>query len=1267
MKQYIKYIAFILALLSALAQDSCKVAPNVSPNDMFVASIVNPPGYYYPEAVGFVPVTSPPTDLAPVNTQAFIIFNMPMDASTVTTSNITIYSSALVRDLVGGPLNEYEISLDPSSLAVATITFHYDIDNPLMANDTLTVTVGTGVRSFDRGISLNPSVNFTFDTGAAPDIQPPLIAVGGNGPTGAGISLTSPSVHATFTEDLDPSSINTATFYLEDDLSNLVPSTVTYTAATYTAALTPLVDLDPNVQYTVTVTAGVRDVSQNYFAGTAWTFTTTTTPLDMTPGTGPALTGPIVDSVGLNVAKTFANTSISWYTDEPTNFLLLYGRGIVATANVNGSSDYASFHTVDQAYNANLGLLTTNARYWFSVTYADYENFGGGATTAARQFNTESTESVTAIDSGADEQYSPKSIQYNPLNGSATGFFIFWVDQKTTATTHDYIYGQLHDNGFNPLWNSGVRQPLYTETNGHYYFESAVEDGVGGVILIAKDGSNYAYAKRKLAAGAALEWGATAAAGQPGIPIKATTALTSVTAVPVYAGMVTRVVAPGAVAEMASLGLNNPFFDDDVNLSGLNDGDIIFDPVNHNGTTVDTNSGSGQDFVYIAGQDAAIITPPDTYATGSGTSVVTTTAEDHNIWRNHFGVYWGNWVSGSTPTTADFNTGHGYTLPGGWTLGVGDIVRNGASYGTLIGVTLETPIAVFDSGTATGGGNNNLYDFKWWTFSPQVYVDDRVINVTDSLLTYVTAVADGDLTLNTPPNMSFDAGDAYEIYARYCEDHLNDLNQFSSFYRFTSNWAMGITAATSFSIYDSLAVTGTAQAIPASPLCDNGATFTANGVTANDIVVNFTTHAAERVSSTGYQHMLGMASQIINDGNEYGIIRFNYANTDKSSILYAGIATSGTATTLGDTGVNFTTLPTPVQPGDVAYNYTSGTLMAVITAVAANTLTLSRDASFAAGSRYVIIRRLGVLYVWNEGTNVLGRMLSMEGTPPVQTYPEFTVITGGQNPRAISDASGNAIVVYRTTAATPQIWAVKLTGLGSTTQWSIEIDTQVASAESLIDVQTDTAGGVVILYKYNNDLYAQRISSAGARVWGGGGVSFDGDGVTTVTSNDIMRYVPSVDEVVGAATIVAATSDVVAWRRSFATPANNWSRTIGVAGSNQMNPQLYVNGTTNVVICWDDNRFFGFAGNYIDTGYGIFGLKVNYAGGTPLAAWDADTGAATDYNGASIVLNHYNEAPGSPLAVPYNNGANAVLLWEDFRAGQGGDLLYRNLDGFTPP
>jgi hypothetical protein len=89
--------------------------------------------------------------------------------------------------------------------------------------------------------------------------------------TGSGVTVS-------FSEGLDPATINATTFKLKTPAGAVVPASVTYSAASGSATLQPDAGLTVNTTYTATITggaAGVKDLAGNPFAGNvSWSFTT---------------------------------------------------------------------------------------------------------------------------------------------------------------------------------------------------------------------------------------------------------------------------------------------------------------------------------------------------------------------------------------------------------------------------------------------------------------------------------------------------------------------------------------------------------------------------------------------------------------------------------------------------------------------------------------------------------------------------------------------------------------------------------------------------------------------------------------------------------------------------------------------------------------------------------------------------------------------------------------------------------------------------------
>jgi methionine-rich copper-binding protein CopC len=119
--------------------------------------------------------------------------------------------------------------------------------------------------------STNYWVDVVFDERTAPTIVSRSPA-----PAATGVSRAA-KVKVTFSEAIDPATINTGTFILRQG-ANAVAATITYDAATSTATLSPVSSLQAGTAYTVLVKGGdtgVKDLIGNPLAADApWTFTT---------------------------------------------------------------------------------------------------------------------------------------------------------------------------------------------------------------------------------------------------------------------------------------------------------------------------------------------------------------------------------------------------------------------------------------------------------------------------------------------------------------------------------------------------------------------------------------------------------------------------------------------------------------------------------------------------------------------------------------------------------------------------------------------------------------------------------------------------------------------------------------------------------------------------------------------------------------------------------------------------------------------------------
>ncbi len=123
--------------------------------------------------------------------------------------------------------------------------------------------------------SSNYFVDVVFSN--ATDTEPPLVNTVSPASGSSNASLTT-TVSASFSEDMDPASIQNSSFSLRDAQNTLLQGTVSYQSSTRTAILSLTSPLAYSSTYTATITggsAGVKDMAGNALQSNfTWTFTT---------------------------------------------------------------------------------------------------------------------------------------------------------------------------------------------------------------------------------------------------------------------------------------------------------------------------------------------------------------------------------------------------------------------------------------------------------------------------------------------------------------------------------------------------------------------------------------------------------------------------------------------------------------------------------------------------------------------------------------------------------------------------------------------------------------------------------------------------------------------------------------------------------------------------------------------------------------------------------------------------------------------------------
>jgi hypothetical protein len=297
----------------------------------------------------WVDVIFSPTSGGGDTTPPAVAISSPTTGATYTSPSGTVLLSGTASD--AGSISEVRWSNDRGGSGIAAGTTSWTTGSIALqlGSNVITVTARDGAGNLSAATL---TVTFNGDT-TAPTITSRTPAVGETG--------VSPfaKVQVTFSEALNPGTVNTNTLELRTPTNSVVPASVSYNALTYTATITPSSVLNQSTTYTVNVRGGstapqVLDLAGNQLAATAtWTFTTsastcpctiwdaTTTPANPADGD----TGAVELGVKFRSSTTGSVTGIRFYKGAASNSgphtarLWTLSGDIIATATFNNETD----------------------------------------------------------------------------------------------------------------------------------------------------------------------------------------------------------------------------------------------------------------------------------------------------------------------------------------------------------------------------------------------------------------------------------------------------------------------------------------------------------------------------------------------------------------------------------------------------------------------------------------------------------------------------------------------------------------------------------------------------------------------------------------------------------------------------------------------------------------------------------------------------------------------------------------------------------------
>lgn len=214
-------------------------------------------------------ISTDPDDAAtdvPLNQRVAATFSAPMDPATISAAGSFTLAEA------GG-------AAVPGTVNYAGRTAVFTPAADLTASTEYTATITTAAEDL-TGVAMASDSAWSFTSGLTANSTAPVITITSPASVAVNVPIDQ-TVNATFNTAMDPTTITSATFMLEDAGGASVEGIVAYDPASHIATFRPSLDLAPSTDYTAGISSLVKDLSGNALAAGAapdpWTFTTGST------------------------------------------------------------------------------------------------------------------------------------------------------------------------------------------------------------------------------------------------------------------------------------------------------------------------------------------------------------------------------------------------------------------------------------------------------------------------------------------------------------------------------------------------------------------------------------------------------------------------------------------------------------------------------------------------------------------------------------------------------------------------------------------------------------------------------------------------------------------------------------------------------------------------------------------------------------------------------------------------------------------------------
>lgn len=405
----------------------------------------------------------------PISVSVTATFSEAMNPATINVATFTLKDSSNVS--VAG------------SVSYSGLTATFAPISNLDYSTSYTATIMKGASDLASNTMLN-DYSWTFTTVAAPDTMPPTVL--STSPSNGAIDVSvNTAVSATFSEAMNPTTINSATFMLKDSSNNSVTGTASYTGTT--ATFTPAGAFASSTVYTATITTGVEDQAGNAMTQDhVWSFTTGIA-ADTTPPTVSSTT-PIDGATDISTTTTVSATfseAIDPATLDTNTFYVRYGAfGAFFSGTVSYVNTTATFTPVGLPYDSLLIATITT----------DVKDLAGNAMVSDYSWSFTTVDAPQAVldtSFGTNGKVLTDVSGINDLsgNGDAVKNLIIQSDGKIVAVGDSYNGNNLYDFSLARYESNGVLDSnfgaggvLMTDFGGSDRFHGAVIQPDGKII-----------------------------------------------------------------------------------------------------------------------------------------------------------------------------------------------------------------------------------------------------------------------------------------------------------------------------------------------------------------------------------------------------------------------------------------------------------------------------------------------------------------------------------------------------------------------------------------------------------------------------------------------------------------------------------------------------------------------------------------------------------------------------------------------------------------